>query len=235
MSVKLACRRISLIAATVCLSCSLPTQAAQNTWQTGKFSSFAQDRGNSDSVVELLERCYRSSGQEALEACDRALQIKTDDPTTWTNRGVVLEELGQVTQAVTSHEQALEFDPDYSLALTNHCAALIALNRYNQALNSCQAALAGDGRWGDKGSALGWYNLALAFDRLDRIEEAENAYNRALELKPDYGAALNNLGLIWEKTGRLEDALAAYEQAADFDPGNEMARTNIEIVRDKLR
>lgn len=235
MSVKLACPRIGLIATTLCLSCWLPLLAARSSWQTPQPGGLAQNAADSDAFLELSQQCYHSSGSQALDACDRALQIKTDNATTWTNRGVALEEIGQVTQAVTSHEQALEIDPDYSLALTNHCAALMTLNRYNEALNSCQAALAGDGRWGDEGSALGWYNTGLAFDRLNRIEEAANAYSRALELKPDYGSALNNLGLIWEKIGRLEDALAAYEQAATFEPGNEIARNNIEIVRDKLR
>jgi Tfp pilus assembly protein PilF len=57
--------------------------------------------------------------------------------------------------------------------------------------------------------------LDLAFGRVD---EAEKAYRRALELRPSFPDVQNDLGQLLAKTGRYEEAIAAFDAAlADTD------------------
>ncbi|HIK31952.1 MAG TPA: hypothetical protein IGS17_02270 [Oscillatoriales cyanobacterium M59_W2019_021] len=67
MSVKLAFHQISSMAIALCLGAIPPMQAAEP-------APLAQNN---------------SERQVFAEPCDRALEIDTDDATTWTNRGTI--------------------------------------------------------------------------------------------------------------------------------------------------
>jgi tetratricopeptide (TPR) repeat protein len=118
--------------------------------------------------------CVKSSGQEAVDGCDRVLEITPDDETTWTNRGNALDDLGRGEEALGSHDRALELSPGYSLALANRCATLGNLGRHQAAIESCLAAIEGDERWGEGGAELAWDNmgvsLAYLVDVLPRLK-----------------------------------------------------------------
>jgi tetratricopeptide (TPR) repeat protein len=68
-----------------------------------------------------------------------------------------------------------------------------------------------------------WRDLgdALMFD--GRLNEAGDAFRRALALRPDDTAALVDLGHTDYQSGRLEEAVEHLSQAAELDPGNAAA------------
>jgi tetratricopeptide (TPR) repeat protein len=72
-----------------------------------------------------------------------------------------------------------------------------------------------------------WLNFGGHFQFLNRNEEADAAYRRAIELKPDYASAYNNLGVTLWNRGRATEAEAAYRRALDLDPNNTDALTNL--------
>lgn len=153
----------------------------------------------------LLDLCYKGNGEEALAACDRALEIDSEESTTWTNRGVHLGNLGRYEEALSSHDRAIEFNPDYSLALANRAFALSGLGRYEEALQSCQLALDKDGEWGEgtiAGAAVAWNNLGVAYYWLDRDEDALDAFEQAVSIDSNYSLAQENVELMKEKLGR---------------------------------
>jgi cytochrome c-type biogenesis protein CcmH/NrfG len=57
--------------------------------------------------------------------------------------------------------------------------------------------------------------------------EAQTAYERALELDPEYVPALINLGNVHYGQGRPDEARACFERAIDRDPANAKARFNL--------
>jgi hypothetical protein len=72
-------------------------------------------------------------------------------------------------------------------------------------------------------AAQAWVNLGNVEARLDRFEESEQAYRRALVLSPDLADALNNLAWLLLRGGaRLEEAeelaLAATREAGPDQP-----------------
>jgi uncharacterized membrane protein YccC len=76
---------------------------------------------------------------------------------------------------------------------------------------------------------------SLAFDRLERTQEAQNAYTRSLELQPNYASDRKNWGWIRENTGYLEQTLATDERGDNFELENEIAPSHLEIIQNTLR
>lgn len=61
-------------------------------------------------------------------------------------------------------------------------------------------------------------SLARSLAILERFEEAEHAFRRALEIEPYNVAYLVELGSLLERVGRQNSALVAYMEAASIRP-----------------
>ena len=62
------------------------------------------------------------------------------------------------------------------------------------------------------------YNLGNAYGKLGRYNEAVEAYEKAIRIKPDYANAHYNLGVAYGKLNRYNEAIEAYKQAIRIDP-----------------
>jgi Tfp pilus assembly protein PilF len=93
----------------------------------------------------------------------------------------------------------------------HHDLAVEALRagRAPDALREYDAALAIDGRFAEAHRGRG---LVLDFG-FGRNDEAERAYRRALELRPEYPEARNDLGQLLARSGRQEEALREFDAA----------------------
>src|SRR5262249_4966458 len=60
--------------------------------------------------------------------------------------------------------------------------------------------------------------LGLVFQAEGQLGEAEAAYRRALQLDPEYVAALIGLGEIEAQVGRPDSALERFDTAIEIDP-----------------
>jgi tetratricopeptide (TPR) repeat protein len=80
------------------------------------------------------------------------------------------------------------------------------------------------------------YNLALALQQLNDLEEAVHYYQKALDLAPDFTQALANLGAVRLAQGQLDDATNCYEKAARLEPrkaGNHYNLGNAYLARNE--
>jgi tetratricopeptide (TPR) repeat protein len=87
-----------------------------------------------------------------------------------------------------------------------------------KAVTELEAAKAGAGEK-DSNLNLIWARLADAYDAAGRPDDAVNAYNQAIALKPT-AAYYNNLGGIYGRAGKIQEAMAAYNKSAELDPQN---------------
>lgn len=62
--------------------------------------------------------------------------------------------------------------------------------------------------------------------------EAIYRWERAVEIDPTYGAALNNLAVAYEHEGQLEKARQTYEKALVVEPNNAQIRQNYELFKE---
>ncbi len=72
-----------------------------------------------------------------------------------------------------------------------------------------------------------WIDLATHHHDAGRFAEAEAAYRKILEIKPDFAEAHNNLGNALSDQGKLALAEACYERAMDLKPDYAEAHNNL--------
>jgi tetratricopeptide (TPR) repeat protein len=70
-------------------------------------------------------------------------------------------------------------------------------------------------------SHLFYFQLGAAYERCQKIEEAEANFHKCLKIKPDFAEALNYLGYMWAERGEhLEEARKMIEKAVKLEPKN---------------
>ena len=68
-------------------------------------------------------------------------------------------------------------------------------------------------------NSINLYNIIGASNKgLGKLDEAIEAYNKALSLEPDYAQAYNNMGIALKDQGKLEDAIEAFNKALSIKP-----------------
>ena len=63
----------------------------------------------------------------------------------------------------------------------------------------------------------------------EKLDEAIDAYNNALELDAKYQDALHGLGMALFNRGRVEEAIAAAKKLIEIDPDDILAHTSLSM------
>jgi tetratricopeptide (TPR) repeat protein len=79
----------------------------------------------------------------------------------------------------------------------------------------------------------GWYELAIGENSLDPTSGMPD-FDRAIQLKPDFAAALSSRGALRYRDGKAEDALPDLERAVKIDPANAIAQYRLGQVYQAL-
>ncbi len=82
-----------------------------------------------------------------------------------------------------------------------------------------------------QGSAEAWYTLGRHMQRSGRLDEAANAYRRALEIDPAYMEAKNGLAAVTAGKGDIDQAIAILEELSDSRPGQAHVLANLGYAR----
>ena len=69
--------------------------------------------------------------------------------------------------------------------------------------------------------------MGIALQNQGKLEEAIDAYNKALSLKPDYAETYNNIGNTLKAQAKLEEAIKAYTKAISIKPNNTESYWNL--------
>jgi tetratricopeptide (TPR) repeat protein len=77
-----------------------------------------------------------------------------------------------------------------------------------------------------------YINIAVAYMRTNKLEQAEKYLKTALELFPDHPVASNEYGLLLRKAGRFKDARDVYEKAMARFPAYLPIHKNLGILCD---
>ena len=108
-------------------------------------------------------------------------------------------------------------------------ASLNDLGRYDEALHVLNnpELLQADG-------ARTCYLQGVAWERLERWQEAVNAYTGALEHNPTYADALNNRAVVYGRLDQLDLAIADLEQTVSLNPDDALAWSNLGLAYHQL-
>ena len=106
----------------------------------------------------------------------------------FTNRGAVLNDVGQYQDAISDLDRAIFLNPDLAIAYNNRANAYANLDQLTNALDDYRDAIRLDPRM-----ALAYYNRALAYTYLGDDQKARLDVGRVTELGLDTGALLERI------------------------------------------
>ena len=73
--------------------------------------------------------------------------------------------------------------------------------------------------------------MGNALHEQGNLNEAIEAFKKAISIKPDYAEAHNNMGIVYYKHGETEAAISAYQNAINTNPNYAEAYYNIGICQ----
>ena len=133
--------------------------------------------------------CYenaRSDYSRDTEPCDKALNgggLTSDDrKKTLVNRGIIRNREGRLGDAMDDFNDALAIDGGLAEAFLNRGNSHYLGANYDRAIADYEEAL----RLGVNKPWAAWYNIGLARDAQKDAAGARAAYEKALELNPDF-------------------------------------------------
>jgi tetratricopeptide (TPR) repeat protein/SAM-dependent methyltransferase len=177
--------------------------------------------------------------QEALPFFKTALEVNPDTAQYWLSYIDALIKLDRLTDAKVVFDQAKEkgatsegFDKlerkleglEHNVDIISdsidppkdHLKALIDLysqSKLQQALDQACVLL----KQFPSSSIL--YNVCgTVYKSLGQFDASVDAYNKALNIKPDYAEVYNNIGVAFQEQGKLKEAIKMFDKALDIKP-----------------
>jgi tetratricopeptide (TPR) repeat protein len=152
---------------------------------------------------------------EALQAFDKAVQLKPANAELWKQLGDVLVQMERFDQALLSYQHVLELNPDHPDALYKSGALLNQFGRYAEAMVQLDL---GNQVLPDHAPTL--QARARTLHNLKRFDEAIAEGKRAHRLDPGNAETCNNIGAALRLLGRDQEALEWFDKALDLRPGS---------------
>jgi tetratricopeptide (TPR) repeat protein len=180
-------------------------------WKSG-FFEFPDDR--QESATQMIEDTDYAPylKLDRAERTQKIFQIKDllDTPEIEIDQqakllreiGRIFEAGGEFEQAATSHERAIQIQPDFIAAWKDRGDALRRLGRYEQALIAYERVFTLDPE------DFSTYNkVGIAYKNQKNYAAAIIAYKKAIQMNPQYTYAYNNLGVLYQEQKCYEDAI----------------------------
>ena len=169
-------------------------------------------------LVSLASVFLRTDQTErATSFLRRAIQLAPDNESAYRWLGRVFESEGQIDSAIVAYRGAIELNPSW-LYYHELGVMLSANGRYEDAATQHEYV-----RRLTPDNFLAYNDLAITYTYLNRVEEAENAFLRSSELRPDASLPRRNLGRLYLRQNEYDKAIASLEEALALNEGDWMA------------
>jgi len=169
---------------------------------------------NADAYNNLANTCKRLGLlAQAEKHWKKALAMRPDYAEPHSNLANLLSERAAYDEAAKHARRAIELKPQLADAYVNLAGVEMARSRYGEAVRWIDALL----NFAPM-HATGLAAKAMALKKLDRLDAALEAAERAIAAAPENAEAHNSHGLILQALGRPLEARAAYDRAAGL-PG----------------
>jgi tetratricopeptide (TPR) repeat protein len=151
---------------------------------------------------------------DAIGLLSQALALAPNNAEGFMNLGVALQCKGHFDAAIDAYQKAIALDPNLAMSYTNLGVALEAKGRLEDA-RLCHIKALESG--GEQVPEI-HYNLGHVLQGMQRLAEAEIAYRRSIELRPNHPEALSNLGNVLRGMKRIDESIDCYHRAIVLRP-----------------
>lgn len=151
---------------------------------------------------------------KALSECELAIQLNPNSAIAYNYRGEIYEQMGQLENAITNYQRAIQLDPELKDAWDN--------------MPGVEAELEEEFEGSRTKQRLDWA-LEYAYD--DETEKAMQECEMAMSAMPNIAIAYNYLGMVLQTLDRRESAIDAYLKAIQLNPRFYPARENLANAR----
>lgn len=179
---------------------------------------------SSAEVSLLLGNAYDELEQykEAIEKYTRAVEQGAEPDEAFVMIAYCYEGLDDYGMAIESLKQALRFNPGNFQALNELAFCCDFSNEATKSLNFLSRFVDAQPY-----SYMGWYCLGVVLNKLDRRQEALNAFEYAALIKDDYIPAHLNKGNIHFQEEQYEDAIASFHRILSINKDDLFSLTYI--------
>jgi tetratricopeptide (TPR) repeat protein len=140
----------------------------------------------------------------------------------YNNLGLLLQQRGQLDEALADFQKAVALQPDLAEAWTCLGHALFQKGQSAEAIVSLRKALEIRPDY-----VVGHNNLGCALFEMGMLDEAIIQFQKAVELRPHDEMAQANLGIALMQKGRLDEALVHLQKALEITPHDLMVMDSL--------
>jgi tetratricopeptide (TPR) repeat protein len=129
---------------------------------------------------------------DALEKCQKAIELDSEYVNAWHNKGVVLYNLERYEEAISYLHKAIELDSNDTYSWYNLADV-----------------------YGSQGNV--YYSQGNHDKAVEYHDKAVEFYNKAIEIDPKHAAAWLKKGISLSMLGKYESSIECYDKAIKFD------------------
>lgn len=204
-----------------------------------------------NALLPIGERQYKTGDYEgALNTYNRALELDPQNPVVHQRIGYVYTHSGQLEQADYHYQCAIDREPDFAPALAGlgfvyrrmaeklPDSSIERTQLMNRAEDYLLQGLKISPKLVDDDGESWWGVLGGLYKRRGQIDDAINAYRRAMEVTPQSSYGAGNLAMLYMRKNDRERMLETYKQVeriaekeADQEQGNFWGYADLVVAR----
>jgi tetratricopeptide (TPR) repeat protein/beta-lactamase regulating signal transducer with metallopeptidase domain len=150
----------------------------------------------------------------------RVIEPESEDAAEYISLGVSCFKKGEITDAMTHLNRAIDLDPGKAVAYFARGSVYYELDQLDNAVSDYTKAIQIDPEF-----AVAYQNRGSVYVKLDRFDDAISDYSKAIQVKPDFALAYRDRGSVYGKRGRSSRAISDYSKAIELNPEDALTYT----------
>jgi len=153
--------------------------------------------------------------EKAADAFREYVALAPTDAEAYHELGTSLVALNRSAEAIKQFRESLSLDPNYVEPLAMLATLDAQQQRFARAIATVRSQM-------DQIDPTGRHHFLLGqlYRASNQLDQAEDAFTKAVELQPDLNAAYAQLAAIYSSSNRQAEAIAALERGLEHDPEN---------------
>ncbi|KAI9038042.1 anaphase promoting complex subunit bimA [Aspergillus affinis] len=156
---------------------------------------------------------------ELAHLAHELMDVDRLSPQAWCAIGNSFSHQRDHDQALKCFKRATQLDPQFAYGFTLQGHEYVANEEYDKALDAYRHGISADNRHYNA-----WYGLATVYDKMGKLDFAEQHFRNAATINPTNAVLICCIGLVLEKMNNPRGALTQYGRACLLAPHSVLAR-----------